>query len=158
MLDWLEFMAAHSATTQSIDLVNQYMDDVVTGREYDRLAELLTEDFVHHGTPSGAEHQGLEASEGMLRMFHAAFSDLESTEVHSMADEAGEYVCSVRTYTGTHDGEFMGHGPTGSSMEIMAIGLYRIEGGRIAELWNAEDYLGLLQQLDVVPPMDELAG
>lgn len=43
-------------------------------------------------------------------------------------------------------------------MEIMAIGLYRIDDGKIAELWNAEDYLGLLQQLDVVPPMDELAG
>lgn len=32
-------MAAPAASTQRIDLVNQYMDGVFTGRGYDRLAE-----------------------------------------------------------------------------------------------------------------------
>jgi hypothetical protein len=33
------------------------------------------------------------------------------------------------------------------------VSVYRVAGGAIAEDWNSADFLGLLQQLGVVPPL-----
>jgi predicted ester cyclase len=35
-------------------------------------------------------------------------------------------------------------------VEVTGISLYRIEGGKIAELWNIEDKLGLLRQIGAI--------
>lgn len=151
-------MAVTTTSMQSIDIVNEFMDDVFNGREYGRIADLQSEDYVQHGTISGVEIHGNEESEEMIRMFHAAFSDLESTDVLTVAVDDGEYVCSVRRFTGTNDGEFMGHPPTDATVDVMGLSLYRMENGQIAERWNAVDFLGLLQQLDMVPSLDDLAA
>ncbi|MFP9190820.1 ester cyclase [Natronosalvus vescus] len=90
-------------------------------------------------------------------MFHAAFSDLEATEGIQFSDESGEYVCSAYTYRGTHDGDFMGIPPTDTEAEIQGLVINRIEDGRIAEAWVLADFLGLLQQVGVVPSMEDVA-
>lgn len=151
-------MAESTLSTRSIDLVNDFMADVIDGQEYGRIEELFAPDYVEHGTPSGAQLQGLDDFEQMIQMFHTAFPDLESTEVVSLASEDGEYVSTVRTFTGTHDGSFMGHEGTGNSVEITGVSVSRIDDGQIAERWNNVDYLGLLQQIDLVAPLDELAA
>jgi predicted ester cyclase len=151
-------MTVTTTNSQSIDIVNAFMDDVVNGRDYDRIDDLQTEDFVFHGMPSGAELQGTEESEQMTKMYHDAFSDLESSEILSFADEAGEYVCTVRSFTGTNDGSFLGQEPTGNVVDVMGLSVFRIEDGQIAERWNGLDHLGLLQQLDIVAPTNELSA
>lgn len=91
-------------------------------------------------------------------MFDAALSAPQITNVLSFASEDGEYVCSVDTYQGTHDGDFMGIAPTDASVEIQGVIMFRIQDGRIAEMWNLLIHLGLLQQIGAVPSMDVLAG
>lgn len=151
-------MAETTLSTRSIDLVNDFMADVVNGGDYGRISDLLAADYVEHGTPTGAELEGIDEYEEMIRMFHTAFPDLESTEIVSFGSDDGEYVSTVRTFSGTHDGPFMGHEGTGASVDITGVSVARIEDGLIAERWNNVDYLGLLQQLDVVAPLDELAA
>jgi predicted ester cyclase len=151
-------MADTTLSTRSTDIVNDFMADVINGQEYGRIGDLVASDYVEHGTPSGAELAGVDEFEEMIRMFHTAFPDLESTEIVSIASEDGQYVSTLRTFSGTQDGPFMGHEATGTLVDISSVSLARIEDGKITERWNNIDYLGLLQQIDVVDSLGELAA
>ena len=63
-----------------------------------------------------------------------------------------------RRLQGTHRGEFQGIPPTGKQVTISAIGILRITSGRIAETWLNADFLGLMQQLGVVPAPAQAVG
>jgi predicted ester cyclase len=41
--------------------------------------------------------------------------------------------------------------PTGKDVRVDAISIFRMDGGKIAEMWEVWDTLGFLQQLGVVP-------
>lgn len=151
-------MAATAASTGSIDLVRRFNDEVFNGREYDRVADLQAEDYVQHGPMADTELRGIEEFVETMRMFHAAFSDLEGIERLAFSDDDGEYVCTSYTYRGTHDGDFMGIPPTDVEAEVHGIDVHRIEDGKIAESWIQADFLGLLQQVGVVPAMDDVAA
>lgn len=148
-------MAATSAN-QSLDIVREFNETVFNNREYDRLPELQSEDYVQHGPLTGMELHGSEEALETMKMFHAAFSDLESTEELAFSD--GEYVCTHYTYRGTHDGDFMGIPPTDRKGEINGTVINRIDDGQIAEAWIVVDFHGLLQQLEVVSALDDLAA
>lgn len=150
-------MSATAVSTQSIDLVHQFMEDLFVDRDYGRIAD-LPEDFVLHDLVSGMDVHGHAEFEEKRRMFDAAFSDLKITNVLSFASDDGDYVCSVDTYQDTHDGELMGIAPTDASVEIQGVTLARIDDGQIAEMWTLTNFLGLLQQIGALPSMDELAA
>jgi predicted ester cyclase len=46
----------------------------------------------------------------------------------------------------------LGIASTGNRVEITGISIMRIEGGKIEEIWENYDALGMLQQFGVVPP------
>lgn len=147
-----------SATTdgqRSIDLVRRFNDEVFNARRYDLLPEFQSADYVQHGPLSGMELHGNEASVETMRAFHAAFSDLHSTPELSFSDADGEYVCSVYTYRGTHDGDFFGVPPTDADAEVRGIVVNRVADGKIAETWVVSDLLGVLQQVGVVTPWED---
>ena len=87
-------MSTHADSTRSIDLVHQYREDLLIDRDYGRIAD-LPEDFVQHDLVTGRDVHGHDEFEEMRRMFDAAFSDLEITNLLSFASKDGEYVCSV---------------------------------------------------------------
>lgn len=151
-------MAATAADNRSFDLVRTFNDDVFNGREYDRMADILAEEYVQHGPMAGMELHGVEEATKSMRMFHDAFSDLEATEELAFSDETGEFVCTAYTYRGTHDGELMGIPPTDVEAEVQGMDIHRIEDGKIAEAWIQADFLALLEQIGVVPSMDDIAA
>lgn len=121
------------------------------------MPELFVDDFVQHGPQAGMEIQGLEGYEETLRMFHTAFSDLKSTEELIFSDEAGEYVCTVYTNRGTHDGELMGIPPTNAQVAVPGIAVHRVKDHKLTEAWVAADFHGLLEQIGAAPSPDEYA-
>lgn len=108
--------------------------------------EVVAEDFVYHdpSLPSGRE--GVKQ---VMQMFRSAFPDGRLT-IESLIAE-GDRVVARHTFTGTHDGEFMGVAPTGRTVRIQEIDIGRIEDGKIAEHWGLADVLGLMQQLGAIP-------
>ena len=52
-------------------------------------------------------------------------------------------------------GEYVGFPPTGTEVEFTGISVYRIEAGKIAESWNVEDQLGLMQQIGAIPEPEQ---
>ena len=78
----------------------------------------------------------------------AAFPDLEIT----IQDQIAENNLVVTRYAmrGTHRGEFAGISPTEKSFSITGIEMHRFADGKLVELWNSVDLLGMLQQLGVL--------
>lgn len=54
---------------------------------------------------------------------------------------------------GAQTAELFGIPPTGKSVSVKGISVVRVAGNKIVEDWVAEDTLGLMQQLGVIPSM-----
>lgn len=59
------------------------------------------------------------------------------------------------TFAGTHQAEFSGLPPTHRQVEYSGINIFRIAGGKIAEVWDISDRLWLWQQLGVLTDLKE---
>ena len=59
----------------------------------------------------------------------------------------GEFVVGRWTATGTHLGSWGGIEPTGRRINFSAANIFRFEDGRVAEIWNHRDDLGLREQV-----------
>jgi steroid delta-isomerase-like uncharacterized protein len=110
--------------------------------------ECFVTDVVAHA-PGGQEAHGLEEGKQLFIKMWRAFPD-HYEMVDDMIAEGDKVVARVR-WTGTHKGEFQGIAPTGRQVTLKAITIYRIVGGRIAEVWEEADVLGMMQQLGVIP-------
>ncbi|HNX40413.1 MAG TPA: ester cyclase [Methanothrix sp.] len=109
--------------------------------------KLLAEDFtLHVPLPCSAGRQGMGE---VITACRAAFQHLNVT-VEDMVAE-GDRVAARFTARGIHSGEFMGLPPTGKSITMTGIEIFRIENGRIAELWGEANLLGLMAQLGIAP-------
>ena len=111
--------------------------------------ELVSPELAEHqdfgpGHAAGAE--GVKAVIGSLR---GAYSDFHLEIEHLAVD--GDLVWLHMTGSGTHDGPFMGSGPTGRRMSIDVFDLIRVVDGRMVEHWGVPDRLSALLQLGLLP-------
>jgi predicted ester cyclase len=70
----------------------------------------------------------------------------------------GDKVVARSTWSGTHQGEFMGIPATGKRVSFGVIDIMRFADGVVVEHWGQMDNLGMLQQLGVVPAPGEGGG
>jgi len=112
--------------------------------------EIIATDFVLHDTALPVEIRGIEGVKQWISVFRTAFPDLRLTILDLVAE--GDKVAKHFTLSGTHKGDFMGIPPTGKQATLpVAISIYRMTGGKIAELWMAYNALPMMQQLGVIP-------
>jgi predicted ester cyclase len=85
-------------------------------------------------------------------MVRKAFPDLKFTADAVLSD--GEFVAGRWTMTGTNTGPFglFGLPPTGRPVTMTGQEIFRVSGGKLAELWHQEDVPGMLRQLGLEPP------
>ena len=81
--------------------------------------------------------------------FLVSFPDQRVT-IHDMVAE-GDRVAVRATYSGTHTGPMGDVPPTGKAVESPFLAMFRIESGRIAELWVEWDNVAMLTQLGLFP-------
>jgi len=108
-------------------------------------------------SPDLAEHQdfgpdhapGAEGVRAVISSLRRAFSDF-----HLQIDDtavSGDTVWARMTATGTHDGPFMGHPPTGRRVRASVFDVIRVVDGRMVEHWGVPDRLSVLYQLEILP-------
>ena len=132
-------------------IAHRLYEEVINTGDLDRAEELLTPDFVEHEeVPVPADLPGIDAFKQLFSMIRGAFPDFRM-DVQDMIAEGDKVVARIIGH-GTHQGEFMGISPTSNRIEMSAIDIFRIEGGKIAEHWGNADNLGMMQQLGAIPP------
>ena len=117
---------AHEATLRRL------VDEVWNGRNIDALPEVYTED--------AALRFGDQALIGIaairddyMRPFQAAFPDLHHEVIDLLID--GDRVALRLHGRGTQEGEYLGIAPSGKVLDYEAIVIFRMQAGRIAEVW-----------------------
>jgi predicted ester cyclase len=99
--------------------------------------------------PITGDARGVDAFHQLLGMFDAAFPHHRVT-VEAIVSQ-GDLVSVLHTHTATHAGVFMGMPPTGKSVVVNGLELFRIYDGKITEFWRKDDDVSLLMQLGMLP-------
>jgi predicted ester cyclase len=74
-----------------------------------------------------------------------------SVDIKQMIGE-GDLVATLKTFSGTHEGEFIGFPPTGRRVTFEVFDLVRLKDGQVTEHWAVIDMDGLKRQLSLGPP------
>lgn len=131
--------------------VEQILVEAWNKGNLDGLDELYAADFVRHRPPL-SDVEGLEAFKEYIVGFRSAFPDLRVTYDEMILD--GDTFATRWTVRGTHTGPgALPFPPTGKQMTLLGCLVVHMEEGKFVEEWQYADFLGMLQQLGVVPPI-----
>lgn len=134
------------STEENKRLVERFYDHLRKGTIGDT-TDIVTPDCIRHD-PSGREDPGPSAFAARVRRTEGALSDLVSTPDIVIAE--GDKVAVRWTITARHTGPRDGFPATGRNVTFSGVNIFRIENGRIAEIWNHRDDLSVLQQIGAV--------
>jgi len=130
-------------------VVRRYVEEGYNEKDPAVLQETMTEDVVVHGLVGrDGPVEGLDAYTEYAGELMGAFPDVHG-EIHEVVT-SGDRVTARWTLAGTHEGPMFGIEPTGESIEVDGMALFRMEDGKIAEKRYRQDDLGMLEQLGLV--------
>jgi steroid delta-isomerase-like uncharacterized protein len=128
-------------------LVRRFYEEVWNRGNAGVATEVFADDYVRHDLrPTEAEPGGAGQAK-IAAAFRGAFPDL-SFQVDLLVAE-GDLVAARWTAEGTHRGSWGGMQPTGKPVRFSAVNFFRIREGKVVEIWNHRDDLGLMQQVGV---------
>jgi steroid delta-isomerase-like uncharacterized protein len=133
------------------ELVKKFTQAINTA-DWAAFDSLLTDDFTRISQTSPVEVNTREAFIALQEAFYASTPDQKITLEMLVAE--GDLVAAYATYTGTQTGPLGELPAKGKSMDSKFVTFFRIESGRIAQLWVEWDNLTMLTQLGHFPPGD----
>jgi steroid delta-isomerase-like uncharacterized protein len=126
-------------------LVRRFYEEVWNKGNLDAAYDIFAHDYVRHDLRPGDAPRGPEGQKLIAGMFHTAFPDVHLS-VQFMVAEA-DMVVARWTMEGTHQGAWGGIPPTGKRMSFAGVNIFRLSEGKVVEIWNHRDDLGLMEQL-----------
>jgi predicted ester cyclase len=127
------------------DLIRRFYEEVWDRGNLDVCDEVFAPDYVRHDFRSTEPVPGPEGQKQIAADFRAAFPDLHFVVDLLVAEN--DYVVGRWTATGTHSGCCGTVEPTGRRVRFSAANIFRVENGKVVEIWNHRDDLGLREQL-----------
>ncbi|MFF3484360.1 ester cyclase [Streptomyces sp. NPDC002701] len=125
------------------DVVRAFYEPFRTG-DTAIYGEILADNWVDIPLAPGQE-QGRAGMAAQIALFRRAMPDY-SVEHEDLV--VGDDRVAVRnTVSGTHQGAFMGHEPTGRRIEMRTMDIHQVRDNRIVTTWHLEDFAGLMAQL-----------
>jgi steroid delta-isomerase-like uncharacterized protein len=124
------------------ELIRRFYEDAWNGGKLGIIDELFADDYVlrHDLRPTQAS-PGPAGMKRITEQFRAAFPDLRFT-VELIVGE-GDYVVGRWSATGTHTRRWGDVEATGKAASFSGVNIFRFEKGKVAELWDYRDDLGL---------------
>lgn len=129
-------------------VVARFIEEVINRGQLTTADEIVAEDFIEWD-PLPGQRQGREGLKEVISMLRSAFPD-----IHWFTDEtisAGEKVVTRFTWTGAHQGPFLGIPPTAKPVRVKGVVIDRVVSGKMIDSRILMDTLGLMQQLGVAP-------
>ncbi|HUA50738.1 MAG TPA: ester cyclase [Candidatus Sulfotelmatobacter sp.] len=116
-------------TTATAALLDRYVA-AVNANDAAALARLFATGYIQHG--------GIKGVRDALPDLHLTVDD------RIFGDDK---IVARNRWTGTHRGPFLGIAPTGKTVTIHTIDIWRVADGKLAEHWDVIDIAGVEQQL-----------
>lgn len=136
--------------TRNKELVNNFIQDLFSEGDLAAVDRYLHPKFVSHDPPFPGAPDGPEGMRLAAATFRRALPDWHS-DVEALIAE-GDLVAELFTASGTHRAELMGASPSGETLTLRGVNIFRIDGDKIVERWGCLDQLGLLRQLGLINP------
>lgn len=138
-------------TEAAVKAVFERFHDAVNSRDL-HLIEQTIDELVDPGVRFHArtpvDLPGTQALKQIWTMLLRAFPDIEVAVEDVIAE--GDKVVARNKVTGTHKGDYRGCPATGKSVTYDEIFIFRVENGRIVEVWGVVDVYTQLQQLGAI--------
>ena len=135
-----------SPAKQNKETVRRLYQEVWNKWNVDFAYEVFAEDYVRHDLGIAEAIPGPEGQRKIAADFRAAFPDLR-WDVDILLAE-GDLVAGRWTARGTNTGSsWAGVEPTGKTAEFSSVNIFRFGNGKVVEIWNHRDDLGLREQL-----------
>jgi steroid delta-isomerase-like uncharacterized protein len=127
-------------------LIERFYDEVWARGNIHFTDEVFAEDYVRHDLRSTQAAPGAAGQARIAEQFRSAFPDLQ-WRIDLILGER-DLVAARWTASGTHMGEWGDLPPTGKRAEFSGVNIFRFgEHGKVVEIWNHRDDLGLMEQL-----------
>ena len=126
-------------------VIAAFGEAIFAEKNFDALPELMHEDYIQHNPLVPTGRDGFQT---FFESWFAASPDF-GYELKQIVSE-GDMVWVHGTYSGTHDGEWLGVSATGKPYAFNAVDIFRIEDGKLAEHWDVLDAYTLFSQLGTI--------
>jgi steroid delta-isomerase-like uncharacterized protein len=130
------------------EFMRRWVDETINRKNLRAIDEMVAENFTEH-VPFPGQPPGREGLKLVIGGFLKAFPDIRWTVEEEIAE--GDKVVSRFTWTGTHQGEFLGVPATGRKVTVWGVVIDVVRDGKFAESRIIMDTLGLMQQLGAIP-------
>ena len=129
-------------------LIRRFYEEVWARGNVGFAEEVFADHYVRHDLrPTKAAH-GAAGQALIAEQFRSAFPDLEWRVDLVLGD--GDLVAARWTASGTHSGAWGDVAPTGRRATFSGVNIFRFgDDGKVVEIWNHRDDLGLAEQLGV---------
>jgi steroid delta-isomerase-like uncharacterized protein len=147
-------------TEQNKSLVRRYYEEVANAATPDiastGIDRLLSNDFMFFPPNADEGEQGLDNHKGFLHWHHGVAPDQHWTPEEMISE--GDKVAVRFTVHGTQQGEFLGVAPSGKAFTLRGMDLFRITGGKIAELRRYFDVMAMMEQIGAEAAPEQAEG
>lgn len=140
MLVWHDGRVLKAVTAQDLESFYRRYNVQCNAHTFASLGEFVAEDVQVNG-----HVQGLRAYTDGLEAVVRAFPDYRWNLRHLFTD--GCWLSAHFIDTGTHRGTFLDVPATGRAVSLQEFAVYRVDAGKIVEVWVTADNLYLLDQL-----------
>jgi predicted ester cyclase len=130
-------------------IIRRWNEEGWSGGRYDLAYEIISSEMKVHGAGGQAVGMGPDGLIDLIRTWRTAFPD-GRMEIDDLIVE-GDLVAIRNTWYGTHEAEFYGVPPSGSSVAVTSVGLDRVTDGKVSEGWGELDMVGMMQQMGALP-------
>src|SRR5690349_13208862 len=130
-------------------IARRVFEDGLNRRDASVFEALVAADYVNHeGADMLLKSSGPKDWSDVVARLSASFPDVSWTVLRTVAEDDRVWV--ETRMSGTHEGDFFGHAPTGRRFAVRQVHMLRIADGKIHEHWAVRDDLGVLVQLGAV--------
>lgn len=126
-------------------LLAQFGAKIFQEKDFAALTSLMRDDYIQHNPLVG---QGSKGFQDFFEAWFEASPDFRF-ELKQIVSE-GDKVWVYGTYSGTHQGDWLGIPATGNAYKFDAVDIFRVQDGKLAEHWDVLDVYTLFKQLGTI--------
>lgn len=135
------------STEANKEVVRRFIEAAINQGDVDASGTYVADDVVEL-VPFPGQGPGLEGLKDVLRGMRTAFPDMHWTVDEQIAE--GDQVLTRFTWTGTHEGEFLGVPASRRPVRVWGMVIDRIESNKVKETRLLMDTLALMRQIQAL--------
>jgi steroid delta-isomerase-like uncharacterized protein len=136
-----------SAQERNKDVIRRLIEEVYNEDNLKVVEQLIAPDIFDHAAVPEHQH-GIDGFKYVMEWVRTFSSDVHY-DINDVIAEADKVAVRM-TQSGTHTGSVRGIPPTGKRFSVDYVHWFRLEDGKVAEMWAVRDDLSRLEQLGLI--------